>query len=129
MNETLPIQLDNSTSWTTWPTPLPPPIPSPVGPDYNEVDYLDLEFDDEPSIFLKLGAVIWLLFIVLCFKKERELEIEREARAERRRVRRAARRQARESRDRRLDPKRRGQDVEAAIITMVSQSKTEYFWK
>jgi hypothetical protein len=116
--------LINHTNSTIWP---PPPPPLPAGPGtYGNQDHPELyddyylEFDDEPSIILKVGALIWLTFIILCFKRERELEIEREARSGRRRARREERRQIREALERRLDPKRRCKDVEAAIMTVVS---------
>ena len=126
MNETIQyynneIKSLTPSNSTMSPTSDPPTWLSPRSDDYLEFnDDILVEIDDEPSIYLKIGAAIWLMFIVFCFRKERELEIERELRQERRRARREARRLAREALQRRMDPKRRMKDIEDSMVTVVS---------
>jgi hypothetical protein len=107
----------NIFSKSTWPS---------VAHDYqiNDSDGLIDADDEQSSLFAKLAAYVWLLLLIFVLKRRRKLRIQRmereERRAARREARREARRQAREGLEQRLDPRRRGKDVEAAIMTVVS---------
>ena len=90
--------------------------------DYHVInnDETGITDDEDASQLTKVISFIWLIFFFCYLERRRRLWLQRAAREERRRARREARRQAAEELKQRLDPKRRSQDVEDAIITVVS---------